>query len=230
MDYEAKKSSQMIQKIDYAHTALLVVDVQNDFMPWGALPVEGGDQIIPYIRQLFMLPFETKIAAADWHPIGHCSFASRWDRQVGEKVLINDVEQMLWPDHCVQESWGASYVAGLIELPFDRVFRKGFEKDIDSYSAFFNAQAHSSTGLDNYLKELHITTLVVTGLTLEYCVFTTVEHALHLGYSVIVIEEAVAALERNSSVAKTALEQMGAIFISLARFLEHVHILEQAHV
>lgn len=206
--------------VDFSSTALLVVDVQNDFMPWGALPVPQGDKIIKPIQQLFCLPFKTKIAVADWHPADHCSFATRWGKPVGERIMVEGVEQRLWPDHCVQGSWGAQYVEGVQELPFDRVFRKGFERDVDSYSAFFNAQTHSSTGLDNYLKESHCTTIVVAGLTLEYCVFATAQHARQLGYRVVLVEEAIAALAPDTIFVRNALAGL---------LVEWVHI-ESLHV
>ncbi len=202
---------------DYAKTALLIVDVENDFMPWGALPVPQADSIIPIIQRLFTLPFKVKVAVRDFHPIGHCSFASRWNRRAGESVVIHGIEQKLWPDHCVQNTWGAELAPGVADLCFDRKFNKGTDIDIDSYSAFFNAEKARSTGVDAYFREHEITTIVLLGLTLEYCVSSSVLHALDLGYKVYLVQDGIQAISKSSSLAQNTIDTIecrGGIFIS----------------
>ncbi len=195
-------------KLDFTKAALLIVDVQNDFMPWGSLPVPHGDTIVPVIQRLFQLPFKAKIAVRDWHPREHCSFASRWNKAVGESIKLNGVTQKLWPDHCVQGSWGADFAPGIQELPFDRRFEKGNDHDIDSYSAFFNAQKATSTGVEAFLVEREISTVVLAGLTFEYCVYTSALHALELGHTVYLAHDGIQAIDELSKLTKDRIREM----------------------
>lgn len=195
-------------KIDFSRAALLIVDAQNDFMPWGSLPVPHGDSIVPVIQRLFTLPFTAKIAVRDWHPIGHCSFASRWNKPVGSTIQFNGITQKLWPDHCVQNSWGAEFAPGIDELPFARRFEKGNDPNIDSYSGFFNAQKATSTGVEAYFIEHNISTVVLAGLTLEYCVYTSALHALELGHKVYLVRDGIHAIDEQSDLTKQRVQEM----------------------
>ena len=173
--------------------ALLIVDLQLDFLPGGALGVSGGDQIIPRILYL-MGQFDLVIATQDWHPEGHVSFASRHGKKVGESILHQGVYQDLWPDHCIQKSRGANLTPEIERGKIERVIQKGVDPEVDSYSAFFDNQRKRETPLHRYLKERGIQSLTIGGLTTEYCVKFTVLDALELGYQVVVVDEACCAL------------------------------------
>jgi nicotinamidase/pyrazinamidase len=170
--------------------ALIVVDMQNDFLPNGALGVKDGDVIIPIINRLLRLPFDVRVASLDWHPKGHCSFASTWNKKPRERIIIEGIEQKLWPDHCVQGTKGAEFSSEINVSLCDHIVHKGTEVMIDSYSAFFDNQKRRSTGLDAFLKHADVQDLYIAGLTTEYCVLYSVMDALELGFSCHVIIDA----------------------------------------
>ncbi|MCK4540930.1 MAG: bifunctional nicotinamidase/pyrazinamidase [Spirochaetales bacterium] len=171
--------------------ALLVIDMQVDFCPGGALAVTGGDSIIPVINQI-MPRFDLVVATQDWHPIGHISFASTHiGESPGSSIQTSYGEQILWPDHCVQGYRGSAFHPDLDTNPFSMILRKGTRKDLDSYSAFLENDRTTMTGLEGYLKNLRISTLYVCGLATDYCVYYTVMDALKLGFETKVIEDAV---------------------------------------
>ena len=175
--------------------ALVLVDIQNDFVAGGALAVPDGELVVPIANQI-MDRFEVIVATQDWHPANHGSFASQYpSRQVGEFIDLNGIERILWPDHCVQDSGGAEFVADLNIERVERVFRKGTDVGVDSYSGFFDNGHRLATGLDEFLKGAGIAGITVMGLATDYCVKATVLDALELGYAVNVILEGIRGVE-----------------------------------
>lgn len=182
---------------------LLVVDVQNDFCPGGHLAVPGGDEVVPLINQLSR-SFKHVVLTQDWHPAGHSSFASSHPG----KWPFNAIEmpygpQTLWPDHCVQESPGAEFHRGLDVHNVELIIRKGFHQAIDSYSAFFENDRKTPTGLGGYLRERGFERIVCVGLAFDFCVRYTVEDARSLGFHAEVIEEACRAIDLGGSLDAT---------------------------
>jgi len=187
--------------------ALLVIDVQNDFTPGGQLAVPEGDLIVPLINRLSSL-FKQVIVAQDWHPAGHASFASSHPgRKPYDVIQLPYGEQTLWPDHCVQATPGAEFHAGL-DLPHAQlIIRKGCNPDIDSYSAFLEADRATTTGLAGYLKERGIDTVYMVGLALDFCVMFSALDARAAGFNAIVVTDACRAIDLNGSLA-AAIERM----------------------
>lgn len=162
--------------------ALLLIDIQNDFLPGGALPIPEGDQVIEVANRA-MEHAEHVVATQDWHPADHGSFASQHDGvEVGERILLAGLPQTVWPDHCVQETHGADLAAALHRDRIEYIARKGTDRTIDSYSGFFDNGQRRSTGLDDYLRSQGIVELTVMGLATDYCVKSTVLDAIKLGY------------------------------------------------
>lgn len=162
--------------------ALLLVDIQNDFLPGGALPVPDGHQVIN-VANLAIGTTDYVVATQDWHPSDHRSFASQHSNlRIGETFLLNGSPQVAWPDHCVQGTLGADLAAALAVDKIDHVSRKGTNRLIDSYSGFFDNDRLLGTGLDDHLRSRGIDELVVMGLATDYCVKYTVLDALALGY------------------------------------------------
>jgi nicotinamidase/pyrazinamidase len=170
--------------------ALLVVDIQNDFLPGGALAVPEGDQVIPVINRL-VDRFALVLATQDWHPSNHGSFAANHpNRQPGEVIDLNGIMQILWPVHCVQGSSGAAFSAHLRTERFDKVFKKGIDPEIDSYSGFFDNRRRRSTGLIDYLRERNVGELFICGLATDYCVKFSALDSIESGIRTSVIEDA----------------------------------------
>jgi nicotinamidase/pyrazinamidase len=179
--------------------ALLVIDVQNDFCPGGALAVAGGDGIVAQVNAL-MAEFEAVVLTQDWHPSGHSSFASSHPgKGPFESVGMPYGEQTLWPDHCVQGSEGANFHPALNTDRADLIVRKGFRAAIDSYSAFFENDRMTPTGLDGYLRTRGITELVLVGLATDFCVNYSAQDAAKLGYAVTVREDLCRAIDLGGS-------------------------------
>ena len=167
--------------------ALILVDLQNDFCPGGALAVTGGDAVLPITKAL-MPTSEHVIATQDWHPESHESFASQHEgREPGELIELHGLTQVLWPDHCVQGSKGAEFA---LDIGGAKVFQKGMQADVDSYSGFFDNGRRGDTGLGAYLTDSGIQKLFVLGLATDYCVRFTVLDALSLGFEVTLFEDA----------------------------------------
>lgn len=189
--------------------ALIVIDVQNDFCPGGALAVPGGDQIVDGINQL-MQRADAVVLTQDWHPAGHSSFASRHDdAEPFSEVQMPYGPQVLWPDHCVQGSDGAAFHP---ELHLDRaelIIRKGFRPHIDSYSAFFENDRATPTGLEGYLRTRGITDLTLVGLATDFCVNYSALDAAQLGFNVEIRMDLCRAIDLNGSL-QSALESMSA--------------------
>ncbi len=170
--------------------ALILVDLQNDFTPSGALPVPEGDSIVPLINQL-QQKFDLVVATQDWHPSDHQSFAVQQEgRQPGELIDLHGIPQVLWPIHCVQETEGAQFISNLDQSRVKGVFRKGQNPRIDSYSGFFDNDHQSSTGMGEYLREQGVDEVFVVGLATYYCVRFTAADAAELGFRTIVISDA----------------------------------------
>lgn len=188
--------------------ALLIVDLQNDFLPGGALAVKNGDQVIPVVDQLLQQHFNVKIATKDWHPKDHGSFAPMHGKQPGEVINLEGIEQILWPIHCVQGSFGAEFAEGWDVKAVERIFYKGTEKNIDSYSAFFDNKHRRSTGLGDYLRSLNVTDVYIVGIATDYCVKYSALDACHLGFKTHVIEDACRGVELQPGDVRKALKEM----------------------
>lgn len=198
---------------------LIVVDVQYDFMPGGALAVPRGDEVVPVINAL--LPrFENVVLTQDWHPRGHASFASAHPgRKPFETIGLAYGEQVLWPDHCVQGTRGAEIHAGLEATKAQLVIRKGFHPGIDSYSGFVEADRKTSTGLAGYLRERGIREVYVCGLATDFCVAWTALDARAAGFETILIEDASRAIDLDGSLQK-AWKDLGAAGVQRARSVD----------
>lgn len=165
--------------------ALIVVDVQNDFCPGGALAVAGGDEIVAQINNR-MADFDAVILTQDWHPAGHSSFASSHKADVFSSIEMPYGPQVLWPDHCVQGSFGAAFHKDLATDWADLILRKGYRPGIDSYSAFFENDHSTATGLEGYLKTRGVRDVTFVGLATDYCVAYSALDAARLGFAVSV--------------------------------------------
>ncbi len=188
--------------------ALVVVDIQNDFLPGGALAVKNGDQIIPLVNEL-MDHFDFIVATQDWHPADHKSFASNHlNHKSGDQILLDGLEQILWPVHCVQNTPGADFAANLQIDRFDKIFQKGSNIHIDSYSGFFDNGKKQDTGLFDYLEENQIDEVFVVGLATDYCVKYTAMDAQALGLKTSVISDATRAVNLQEGDFEKALEEM----------------------
>jgi len=184
-----------------AQSALIVVDVQNCFVTGGTLPVKGGEEVVPLINKL-SAGFQNIVVTQDWHTPGHASFASsHMGKKPFETTKLSYGTQVLWPDHCVQGTDDAALHKDL-KLPTAQVIiRKGFHKEMDSYSAFDEADHKTATGLAGYLKARGIKTLFITGLATDFCVAWTAMDARKAGFEVYVIEDATRAIDLNGSLA-----------------------------
>jgi len=197
--------------------ALLVVDLQNDFVPGGSLSVPEGDQIIPTINKLMKMDFDLIVASKDWHPPKHGSFAETHTKTVGDHIDYGGVDQILWPVHCVQNSYGADFVSTFNSEHVDLIIYKGTEMTIDSYSAFFDNNHQHSTGLEQLLCQNGITDLYIVGLATDYCVKFSVLDAIHLGFRTYVIEDACRGVNLKNDDSRNALKEMrkaGAVIIN----------------
>ena len=195
--------------------ALLVIDVQNDFCPAGALEVAGGNEIVPYINKE-MLKYDCVVLTQDWHPKGHSSFATSHEgKNPLELIKMPYGDQVLWPDHCVQGSKGAEFHPDLNIEQANAIIRKGSNPFIDSYSAFFENDRKTPTGLDGYFKSLEIENINLVGLATDFCVNYSPQDAANLGYKVSVLEKMCRAIDLNGSLAaaKSEMQNCGVEFI-----------------
>lgn len=194
--------------------ALIVIDVQNDFCPGGALAVAEGDAVVAPINAL-LGDFAVRVLTQDWHPADHASFADNHPGAAPFSVTEMPYgPQVLWPRHCVQGTAGADFHPGLRTDPADLVIRKGFRASIDSYSAFFENDRATPTGLEGYLRSRGVTTLTLAGLATDFCVAYSALDAARLGFGVTVRLDACRAIDLDGSLA-AALEQMRAAGVSL---------------
>ncbi|MBT8477231.1 MAG: bifunctional nicotinamidase/pyrazinamidase [Alphaproteobacteria bacterium] len=184
-----------------ANEALIVIDVQNDFCPGGALAVPGGDDIVAPINAL-MPEFPVRVLTQDWHPAGHSSFASTHDGAAPYDMIDMPYgPQVLWLDHCIIGSDGAAFHPGLNIDPADMIIRKGFRPEIDSYSAFFENDHTTPTGLEGYLKTRGVDTVTLVGLATDFCVNFSAVDAAKCGFQVRVIESLTRAIDLDGSLA-----------------------------
>ncbi len=188
--------------------AIILVDIQNDFIPGGALEVNRGDEVIEVANRAIKY-FNHIIATQDWHPADHKSFASQHKgKNPGEFIELNGLPQILWPDHCVMETRGAEFATGLNTWAVTKVVRKGMNKELDSYSGFFdNAHGHA-TGLEDYLRSQDIDDLYIVGLATDYCVKYTALDARRLGFDTSLITEGVRGVELTPGDCDAAITEM----------------------
>lgn len=182
-----------------ATEALIAIDIQYDFCPGGALAVTGGDEIIPEVNAL-MDSFQVRVLTQDWHPANHSSFAANHPRAAPFSLVDMPYgPQVLWPVHCVQGTSGAAFHAGLRTAPADLILRKGFRAGIDSYSAFFENDQGTPTGLEGYLRTRGVSHVTLVGLATDFCVAYSAIDAARLGFGVTVIESACRAIDLDGS-------------------------------
>ena len=188
--------------------ALILIDLQIDFCPGGALEVKEGDQLIPIANKL-MDHFELVLASKDWHPGNHGSFAANhpW-RYPGQVIELNGLQQTLWPIHCVQESFGSEFAMGLQYEKINKIFYKGTDPGIDSYSCFFDNGHRRSTGMAEYLKEKGVTELFIMGLATDYCVKFSVLDALQEGFSTKLIIDGCRGIDLEKGDVEKAIQEM----------------------
>ena len=177
-------------EVNKEKSAFIIVDVQNDFCSGGALEVKNGEEVVPDINVLLQRDLFGKVVfTADWHPVNHVSFASTHHRKTLEVIETRSGLQTLWPDHCIENTEGAAFHPFLGVEKGDLIIRKGRGKNLDSYSAFFENDRKTSTGLSGYLKELGITDLYFSGLAFDWCVFFSAMDAVSLGFRAVVVED-----------------------------------------
>jgi nicotinamidase/pyrazinamidase len=188
--------------------ALIIVDLQNDFLPGGALPVPHGDEVIPLANKL-QLRFELVLATKDWHPPNHGSFAANHKgKKPGDHIILDGIEQILWPVHCVQNTHGAEFAPGFDTSRIAHIFHKGVDPLIDSYSTFFDNAHRRHTGLAHYLKERSIKDIYLLGLALDYCVKYSVLDARQLGLNTHVILDGCRGIDLEPGDTGRALDEM----------------------
>ena len=205
--------------MDIRKTLLLEVDVQNDFCPGGELAVQDSDVVIAPLNALataFAAVNGRVAATQDWHPPGHISFASSHaGKEPGDIFTLDDGSiQVLWPDHCVQGKGGAAFHNRLDLKPVDMIIRKGFHRMLDSYSTFFENDHRTSTGLDGWIRGLGIDTIIIGGLATDYCVLYSALDAVMLGFSIIVVEDAVRGVDCPEGSLEKAIARMKAAGVS----------------
>lgn len=196
---------------------LILIDIQNDFLPGGALSVPHGDEVVPVANSV-MPKFDHIVATLDWHPRDHGSFAANHQgRQPGEVVDLNGLPQILWPVHCVQDTEGADFAPGLDTSRITKVFHKGMDPAVDSYSGFYDNGRIHSTGLGEYLRASGVSEIYIMGLATDYCVKFSVMDALSLGFRVFVIEDGCRGVDLSPGDSESAIAGMkkaGAIITS----------------
>lgn len=190
--------------------ALLLIDIQHDFLPGGALAVPGGDQILPVVNQL-QPHFDLVVATQDWHPASHKSFVSNHTgKKPFEVIELQGLSQVLWPDHCVQGTPRADFSDKLVMNQVEAIFRKGMDPEIDSYSGFFDNGHLKSTGLADYLRSKQVSQVFVAGLAGDYCVYFTAKDALLEGFKTFLVEDACRPISAEGfDRAKADLKQLG---------------------
>lgn len=195
--------------------ALLIVDVQNDFLPGGALAVSSGDQIIPLVN-LIQSKFNFIVASQDFHPADHKSFAANNPgRKVGDIIDLDGLDQFLWPVHCVQGTDGADFSKALIQENWNKIFQKGMNPEVDSYSGFFDNAKRGDTGLSEFLKENQIERVFICGLALDYCVMFTALDALNEGFETFLITDATRPVNVKPTDGENSLRELAAAGIKL---------------
>ncbi|MBA7711645.1 Nicotinamidase [subsurface metagenome] len=210
--------------VDKSNSALLIIDVQNDFCPGGSLAVQEGDKIVPIINRL-MPGFKKVAATQDWHPRNHVSFASnhRGKKPFDTIELSRGTEtqvQVLWPDHCIPGTPGADFHPDLDTRGLDLVIRKGRDQDLDSYSAFFENDRRTYTGLEFYLNGFKFNELFLTGLATDFCVFYSAMDAVQLGFQVYLLEDAARGIDTPAGSLEQRLNDMQAAGVQILQSTE----------
>ncbi|MEQ8785182.1 MAG: bifunctional nicotinamidase/pyrazinamidase [Pirellulaceae bacterium] len=197
--------------------ALILVDLQNDFLPGGALAVPQGDEVIA-VANAVQEKFPLVLATQDWHPPEHLSFAEQHPgHEIGEVIQLDALEQILWPVHCVENTAGAEFPAGLDTSRVDHVFQKGTDRRIDSYSGFFDNGHRKATGLGEYLKRHGVQDVYVLGLATDYCVKFTALDAVQLGFHTHLIEDGCRGVNLHDGDVSRAVEEMRAAGIEVIK-------------
>ena len=193
-----------------SNQALLLVDIQNDFCPGGALAVPDGDQIVSVANDLIKRTdfFDIMVATKDWHPKDHLSFASQHQKPIGELIKLKSINQVLWPDHCIQDTKGAEFVDGLNPKAFDEIFKKGVNREVDSYSCFFDQDKNISTGLFDFLKIKKVEEVYLIGLAIDYCVKFSALDSVNLGFKTIIILDGCRGVELNKGDVDKSIAEM----------------------
>lgn len=196
--------------------ALLLVDIQSDFLPGGALAVPEGDKVIPVANRL-QTHFDLVLATQDWHPAEHGSFAANHPgKQPGDIIDLNGLRQILWPVHCVQNTPGAAFAPGLDTSRFTQVFQKGTDPGIDSYGAFFDNGHRKATGLGDFLKARNVTDVFIAGLATDYCVKFTALDAVALGFRTHLLADACRGVNLNPDDVARAIAEMKTAGVQVA--------------
>lgn len=200
--------------------ALILVDIQNDFLPGGALAVPEGDAVVPVANAL--IPnFDLVVATQDWHPPGHGSFAAnQTGKQPGEMIELAGMPQILWPTHCVQHTPGAEFAPELNVAGIDRTFAKGADAEVDSYSGFFDNGHRIPTGLGDFLRERSVTEVYVVGLATDYCVKATALDAVNLGFATVLVTDGCRGVNLAAGDTAAALAEMRAAGVRLTNSQE----------
>jgi len=205
--------------------ALLLIDLQNDFMPGGPLAIPGGDEVLPIIDELLHYRYDLIVATKDWHPENHGSFAATHGKVAGEEVMLEGLLQRLWAVHCIQNTYGADYADGWRSDKVDVTIHKGENENVDSYSAFFDNGRRSKTPLDNLLHQAHIQILFIAGVATDYCVKFSVLDACRLGFTVFVITDACRGVNVHDNDVEKAFDAMqhaGATLIKSADISSYI--------
>lgn len=198
-------------------SALILVDIQNDFLPGGALAVPDGDQVIPVVNRL-MPVFDFVVATQDWHPASHGSFATNHPgKRPYEQGVLAGLPQTFWPVHCVQQSHGAALASDLDVARISRVIRKGTDPLVDSYSGFFDNNRRTATGLGDYLRGQYVTDVFVAGLATDYCVKATALDARRLGFAVTLIQDACRGVNLEPGGVARAFEELRAAGVDITQ-------------
>ena len=198
---------------------LILVDIQNDFLPGGALAIADGDQVIAVANQL-MPKFDLIVATQDWHPTDHGSFASQHSGvEVGDAFMLNEISQIAWPDHCVQNTHGAEFASSLNTDAIDHVIQKGTDRRIDSYSGFFDNDQRSATGMEDLLKKSGTTEVAVMGLATDYCVKFTALDSVRLGFKTKLILPGCRGVELQPGDIAAAVKEMRSAGVQIAEEL-----------
>ena len=195
--------------------ALLLIDIQNDFLPGGALAVRAGGEVVAVANRL-MHEYELVVATQDWHPADHLSFASQHaGGHVGDVIQLDGLAQILWPDHCIQNTTGADFAANLDRTRIQHVVQKGTDRRIDSYSGFFDNARRHTTGLERYLRSKGVDTIHVMGLATDYCVKATALDAIDLGFHTVLLTAGVRGVDVHPGDCQRAIEQMRAAGVEI---------------
>ncbi len=195
--------------------ALLLIDIQNDFLPGGALAVTEGDAVVAVANRL-MSQYEMVVATQDWHPADHLSFASQHNgKSVGDLIDLNGQQQILWADHCVQGSKGAEFAPDLNLNGINHIIQKGIDRNVDSYSGFFDNARDKTTGLEEYLKSKQVNEVHVMGLATDYCVKFTALDAVELGFRTVLLTEGIRGVEINDGDCERAIAEMQTVGVKI---------------